>query len=88
MMASLVPMSALSAMTPVEFCAEDVKVPKTYVMTTLDKGLPFPVQEKFVEGTPGMKIKRLETGHSSFLVCAEKVVEIIVEAARGRAGGE
>jgi hypothetical protein len=52
MMASLVPMSALSAMTPVEFYANNVKVPKTYVMTTLNNGLPFSVQEKFVDETP------------------------------------
>jgi hypothetical protein len=76
-------MSALSAMTPVEFCAGDLKVPKTYVMTTLDNGLPFAVQETFVEGTPGMKVVRLETGHSSFLVDPERVVEIIVGAAGG-----
>jgi hypothetical protein len=42
--------SALRAMTPVDFCAGDVKVPKTYVTTTLDNGLPFPAQEKFVGG--------------------------------------
>jgi hypothetical protein len=70
-------------MTPVVFCAGNVKVPKTYVMTTLDNGLPFPVQEKFVEGTLAMKIVRLETRHSSFLVDTERVVEIIVEAAGG-----
>jgi hypothetical protein len=88
MMASLVPTSALRAMTPVDFCAGDVKAPKTYVTTTLDNGLPFPVREKFVGGTPGMKVVRLETGYSSFLVEPEKVVQIIVEAAGGGAGDE
>jgi hypothetical protein len=48
MMAGLVPMSAVSATTPIEFCAGDLKIPKTYVMTLLDGGLPLPVQERIV----------------------------------------
>jgi hypothetical protein len=60
--------------------------PEDVCETTLDNRLPFPVQEEFVEGTPGMKVVRLETGHSSFLVDPERVVEIIVEAAGGGAG--
>jgi hypothetical protein len=35
-----------------------------------------------------MKIVRLETRHSSFLLEPERVVEIIVEAAGGGAGDE
>jgi hypothetical protein len=62
MMSSLVPMSALSVMTPVEFRAGYVKAPKTYVMTTLDNGFPFSVQEKFVEGTPGDEGYEVENG--------------------------
>jgi hypothetical protein len=60
-----------------------VKIPKTYVVTLVDKRLPVPVQEAFVAGTPDIKVVRLETAHSSFLVTPEKVVEIIVEAVGG-----
>jgi len=88
MMTGLMPMTPVSATTPIEFCAEDLKIPKTYMMTLLDGGLPLKAQEKIVEGTPGTKVLRLETGHSSFLAVPEKVVEIIVQAAKESEGAK
>ena len=52
LMAGLVPMTAAAAITPVEFSSGELKIPKTYVMTLLDGGLPLPAQEKIVAGTP------------------------------------
>jgi hypothetical protein len=86
-MAGLVPMTAAAAVTPVEFSAGELKIPKTYVMTLLDGGLPLPAQEMIVAGTPDMKVVKLETGHSSFLVVPERVAEIIVQAAEESEGG-
>jgi hypothetical protein len=85
-MAGLVPMTAAAAITPVDFSAGELKIPKTYVMSLLDGGLPLPVQEKYVAGIPDMKVVKLETGHSSFLVVPEKVAEIIVHAAEESEG--
>jgi hypothetical protein len=58
-----------------------------YVMTLFDEGLPLPAQERIVAATPDMKVVKLETGHNSFLVMAERVAEIIVQAAEESEGG-
>jgi len=86
LMAGLVPMTAAAAITPIEFSAGELMIPKTYVMTLPDGGLPLPAQERFVAGTLDMKVVKLETDHSSFLVMPKRVADIIVQAAEESEG--
>jgi hypothetical protein len=52
MMAGLGPMSAASAIMPIDLCVGDLKIPKTYVMTLLMGNFRYRCSRRFVAGTP------------------------------------
>lgn len=82
LMSKTVPMAIGAPKTPIDFVANDLKIPKTYVIAELDYGLPTAVQEAFCGGTPDMKTVRVQTGHSPFLEKPKEVCEIIITAVK------
>ncbi|KAJ8131460.1 hypothetical protein O1611_g2160 [Lasiodiplodia mahajangana] len=66
---------------PLLFCANDIKIPMTYLVCEGDKALPVYIQESMANAIPGMKIRRCTAGHSPFLSQPDLTVEVIVGAA-------
>ncbi|KAI1470713.1 alpha/beta-hydrolase [Daldinia caldariorum] len=80
---SLMHQSKASLEAPIQFCAADVTVPKTYIVCTEDKSLPAPLQEQLAHAT-GCDIVRLPVTHFPFFESGDsskKVVDAIVDAA-------
>jgi pimeloyl-ACP methyl ester carboxylesterase len=67
---------------PVEYTANDVKIPMTYLLCESDEVLPIQAQEAIVAAIPSMKTRRCTAGHSPFLSQPEVVVDVVVEATR------
>lgn len=81
-MLKIVPLTLACAKAPVDFVANDLKIPKTYVLAELDNGLLPAVQEAMCGGTPDMKVVRVQTGHSPFLGKPKEVRDIIINAVK------
>ncbi|KAI1122061.1 Alpha/beta hydrolase fold-1 [Nemania abortiva] len=65
-----------------EFCANDIKIPMTYLLCEGDQALPIQVQESMADAIPRMKTRRCTAGHSPFLSQLGLTVEVIVDVAR------
>ncbi|KAJ8121000.1 hypothetical protein ONZ43_g2441 [Nemania bipapillata] len=67
---------------PMEFCADDIKIPMTYLLCESDKALPIQLQEFMVDAVPRIKTRRCLAGHSPFLSQPNLTAEVIIDAAR------
>lgn len=64
------------------FIASDITVPKTYVLCELDKAFDPAHQEVFTQVGKFDTVVRIESGHAPLLSMPERIVEIVVAAAR------
>jgi hypothetical protein len=71
--------------TPLTYTMQEIQIPKTYVVCTLDRANPPEIQQ-FAATTGEARTVELECGHSPFLKDAERdvLVKLVVEAS-GRA---
>lgn len=67
---------------PLEFCANDIKIPMTYLLCDGDQALPIQSQESMAAAVPRLKIRHCTAGHSPFLSQPDLTTEVIVDAAR------
>ncbi|KAI1314282.1 Alpha/beta hydrolase fold-1 [Xylaria venustula] len=67
---------------PLGFCANDIRIPMTYLLCEGDKAVPVQSQEEMVADIPRMKTRRCTAGHSPFLSQPDITAEVIVEAAQ------
>ncbi|KAI1752766.1 Alpha/beta hydrolase fold-1 [Xylaria castorea] len=67
---------------PVDFCANDIRIPMTYLLCEDDQTIPVKFQEYMAAAIPAMKIRRCTAGHSPFLSQPDFTTEVIIEAAR------
>ncbi|KAI1145565.1 Alpha/beta hydrolase fold-1 [Nemania diffusa] len=67
---------------PVEFCANDINIPMTYLICEGDKAIPLQLQELMTSAIPRMKTRRCQAGHSPFLSQPGLTAEVIIDAAR------
>ncbi|GAP88131.1 hypothetical protein SAMD00023353_1501020 [Rosellinia necatrix] len=67
---------------PLGYCANDIKIPMTYLICEGDKTLPLELQESMVQGIAAMTTRRCTAGHSPFLSQPDRTTEVIIEAAR------
>lgn len=81
-MTTVVPLCAATAGVPIDFCANDLKIPKTYVYCGLDQATLPAMQDLFIAGTPDMKVIKVPTGHFPWLNMPGEIAEIIIQAAQ------
>ncbi|KAI0393157.1 Alpha/beta hydrolase fold-1 [Xylariaceae sp. FL0594] len=67
---------------PLEFGANDIKIPMTYLLCEADKTVPIRGQEYIVSTIPAMKTRRCTAGHSPFLSQPDLTTDLILEVAR------
>ncbi|KAI0454902.1 Alpha/beta hydrolase fold-1 [Xylaria acuta] len=67
---------------PVDFCANDIGIPMTYLLCENDKAIPLQLQEYMAAAIPAMKMRRCAAGHSPFLSRPDFTGEVIIEAAQ------
>ncbi|KAI0474810.1 Alpha/beta hydrolase fold-1 [Xylaria cf. heliscus] len=67
---------------PMDFCANEIKIPMTYLICENDKAIPIQNQEYMVAAIPAMKTRRCTAGHSPFLSRPDFTAECIIEAAQ------
>ncbi|KUJ13786.1 alpha/beta-hydrolase [Mollisia scopiformis] len=81
-MSTLVPISSATTGVTVDFCANDLKIPKTYIFCELDQALPPAAQETLIAGTPNMTVVRVQTCHFPWLIVPDEIAEVIVRASK------
>ncbi|KAI0861115.1 Alpha/beta hydrolase fold-1 [Xylaria cubensis] len=74
--------SQRSCEEPVDFCANDIKIPMTYLLCEEDKAVPIKLQEYMAAAIPAIKTRRCGAGHSPFLSQPDLTTEVIIEATR------
>lgn len=67
---------------PVDFCANDIKIPMTYLLCEDDKAVPIKFQEYMAAAIPAIRTRRCGAGHSPFLSRPDLTTEVIIEATR------
>ncbi|KAI0410092.1 Alpha/beta hydrolase fold-1 [Xylaria palmicola] len=67
---------------PLEFCANDIRIPMTYLLCENDRTIPIDSQEFIVRSIPAMKTRRCTSGHSPFLSQPDLTADVIIEATR------
>ncbi|KAI0545785.1 Alpha/beta hydrolase fold-1 [Xylaria curta] len=67
---------------PVDFCANDIRIPMTYLLCEDDKAVPIKFQEYMTAAIPALKTRRCGAGHSPFLSRPDFTTEVIIEATR------
>ncbi|KAB5582801.1 Alpha/beta hydrolase fold-1 [Coniochaeta sp. 2T2.1] len=70
------------------YTIQEIQIPKTYVLTKLDRAIPPSVQQLAID-VGGCKVVEMECGHSPFLKDTERavLVQLVVVAAGGIAVG-
>lgn len=82
LMTTVIPLCGATAEVAVDFCANDLKIPKTYVYCALDQAVLPAAQDAFTAGTPDMKVVKVETGHFPFITIPKEIAEIIIQASK------
>ncbi|KAI1109412.1 Alpha/beta hydrolase fold-1 [Nemania sp. NC0429] len=67
---------------PLEFCANDIQIPMTYLLCDEDQAMPIQVQESMVAAVPRLKTRRCTAAHSPFLSQPDLTADVIADAAR------
>lgn len=67
---------------PVTFCANDIKIPMTYLLCERDEAISIQSQESMAKAVPAMRTRRCTAGHSPFISQPDITAEVIIEAAR------
>ncbi|KAJ2990411.1 hypothetical protein NUW58_g2963 [Xylaria curta] len=67
---------------PIEFSANEIKIPMTYLLCEADKAVPIRDQELMTGAVPAVKTRRCTAGHSPFLSQPDLTADFIIEAAR------
>ncbi|RYC61214.1 hypothetical protein CHU98_g4978 [Xylaria longipes] len=65
---------------PVDCCANDIKIPMTYLLCESDKTIPIQLQEYMAAAIPAMKTRRCTAAHSPFLSQPDLTAEVIIES--------
>ncbi|MFX8079146.1 hypothetical protein ABTK74_20370, partial [Acinetobacter baumannii] len=66
--ASLIPEAAGPQGVPVHTTAANFgRVPKFYILTTLDHAVSASLQERMIAATPVTKVTRIQAGHASYV---------------------
>jgi hypothetical protein len=66
--------------TPVSSSANDLVIDRTYIVCENDQAVPLFVQEMYIAADPGMKMVRMNSGHSPFITQLDRLVGIIKKA--------
>ncbi|CAJ2509004.1 Uu.00g140300.m01.CDS01 [Anthostomella pinea] len=67
---------------PVQYVAADLTMPRYYLICELDRAILVVLQEQLVASILGMRVRRIEAGHSPFLSQPGRTAELIVEMAQ------
>ncbi|ORY63002.1 Alpha/beta hydrolase fold-1 [Pseudomassariella vexata] len=78
---TLVPHSQDAFETGCDFIMTDITIPKSYLITELDQGIPVSIQELITTIIPGFKVERIQTGHSPFLSKPEECARLLAKIA-------
>jgi pimeloyl-ACP methyl ester carboxylesterase len=65
----------------VDFCANDITLPMTYLLCEEDKTIPIAGQEFMVSSIPAMRTERCSAGHSPFMSQPDLTANVIIKAA-------
>ncbi|KAJ0114846.1 hypothetical protein J7T55_004588 [Diaporthe amygdali] len=79
---ALVPQSYKAVITPIDFAAPDISIPKTYIVCEKDNAFPVPLQHELSTGLGFNKLV-ISGGHSAFASVPDEVADALVKIAEG-----
>lgn len=77
---ALVPQSCQAVITPVDFAAPDITIPKTYIVCEKDNAFPVQLQHELSSGL-GFNKLTVNGGHSAFASVPGEVADALVRIA-------